>query len=284
MSRHHILIVICYISVTAALAPESGNAIPAFARKYGFSCSTCHVAVPKLKAYGDEFAGNGFQLPDKDEPPRAFKDVGDDRLLLQRELPIAIRFDAYAQYQSERKIESDFQMPFGLKLMSGGNIAKNIGYYFYFYLSELGEISGVEDAFVYFNNIGGTELDLSIGQFQVCDPIFKRELRLTYEDYHIYTTRVGESKTDLTYDRGISLSYSFPTKTDLILQVVNGNGIVGAVDELADNDNYKNVFLKVSQDVSIVNLGLFGYTGKDKKGFGSEREEQIFHVRSESYR
>ena len=37
-------------------------AIPAFARKYNMSCKTCHSPFPTLKAYGDEFAGNGFQL------------------------------------------------------------------------------------------------------------------------------------------------------------------------------------------------------------------------------
>ena len=31
-------------------------AIPAFARKYKMSCKTCHAPIPRLKAYGDEFA------------------------------------------------------------------------------------------------------------------------------------------------------------------------------------------------------------------------------------
>ncbi|MCE5251878.1 hypothetical protein LLG96_16855 [bacterium] len=278
MVRRCFLIVAFFTVLIAALAPETGRAIPAFARKYGFSCSTCHVAVPKLKSYGDEFAGNGYQLPDADEPPRAFKDAGDDRLLLQRELPLAIRFDAYARFQTEGKIKSDFQMPFGLKLMSGGNIAKNVGYYFYFYMSELGEMTGVEDAFIYFNNIGGTELDFLAGQFQLCDPLYKRELRLTYEDYQIYTTRVGQSNANLTYDRGFILSYSLPTKTDLVLQVVNGNGIGMAEDDLTDNDNFKNVFLKVSQDISIVNIGMFGYTGQEKTDVEKKEKNKFYMV------
>ena len=86
MFRKNISIVVIFVFFIAATTPEVSRAIPPFARKYGFSCSTCHVAAPKLKEYGDEFAGNGFQLPDEDEPVRAFRDVGDDNLLLQRNL------------------------------------------------------------------------------------------------------------------------------------------------------------------------------------------------------
>ena len=37
-------------------------AIPAFARKYNMTCKTCHSPFPSLKTYGNDFAGNGFQL------------------------------------------------------------------------------------------------------------------------------------------------------------------------------------------------------------------------------
>ena len=44
------------------------DAMPAFARKYQMSCKTCHSPFPKLKPYGEEFAGNGFVLKDKEAP------------------------------------------------------------------------------------------------------------------------------------------------------------------------------------------------------------------------
>lgn len=37
--------------------------------------------------------------------------------------------------------------------MSGGNIAKDISYYFYYFISERGEMAGIEDAFVMFNDL-----------------------------------------------------------------------------------------------------------------------------------
>ncbi|MBI5808112.1 MAG: hypothetical protein HZA74_06885 [Ignavibacteriales bacterium] len=69
---------------------ENSFAIPAFARKYNMSCQTCHSPFPKLKPYGDEFAGNGFVLADKDAP-RYFVETGDDQLSLIRDIPLAMR-------------------------------------------------------------------------------------------------------------------------------------------------------------------------------------------------
>ncbi len=269
MFRKSLGIVAALLFVIAVFGPDVASTIPAFARKYSISCSTCHVAAPKLKDYGEEFAGNAFQLPDDDEPVRAFRDVGDDNLLLQRELPIGVRFDAYAAYRSDGDVDGDLQTPFGVKLLSGGAIAKDIAYYFYFYMDERGEVAGLEDAYVHFNNIGGTELDIMVGQFQISDPLFKRELRLTYEDYEIYTTMVGKSRAKLTYDRGIIASYSLPTGTDIVLELVDGNGIDDAVDGVFDNDGFKNVFAKVSQGISAATIGMFAYSGKEKGRAGN---------------
>ncbi|HKD70704.1 MAG TPA: hypothetical protein VKB61_01170, partial [Candidatus Acidoferrum sp.] len=45
------------------------NAIPAFARKYGMPCSSCHEAWPKLSPFGQQFKDNGYQIGnDRDAP------------------------------------------------------------------------------------------------------------------------------------------------------------------------------------------------------------------------
>jgi hypothetical protein len=44
-----------------------------------------------------------------------------------------------------------------------------------------------------FNDVLGTDLEVTVGQFQISDPLFKRELRLTREDYQIYKVRHGHS-------------------------------------------------------------------------------------------
>jgi len=248
-------------------AIQDAGAIPAFARKYDMSCTTCHAVFPKIKPYGNEFAGNGFQLPDK-EPPRYYRETGDDLLLLMRELPFALRLEGYARWQPQTAGRSDFQWPYLLKLISGGQIARDVSYYFYFFFGERGEVAGLEDAFVMFNNIFKTELDVYLGQFQVSDPLFKRELRLTLEDYQIYRVKPGNSSVNLTYDRGVMLTYGFSTGTDIIVEVLNGNGIGAADDERNfDRDQYKNLALRVSQDIGEhVRIGGFGYYGNEDKG------------------
>jgi hypothetical protein len=48
---------------------DPANALPAFARKYGMPCSSCHEAWPKLSPFGQQFKDNGYQMGnDRDAP------------------------------------------------------------------------------------------------------------------------------------------------------------------------------------------------------------------------
>ena len=152
------------------LIAEEGFAIPAFARKYDTSCLTCHAPFPRLKAYGEDFAAAGFQLPDKDAP-RFTRETADPELLLMRELPLALRLQGFLSWEPQGLGRSEVQSPHLLKLLSGGQIAKDVSYYFYFFFSEMGSVAGLEDAFVMFNNVFNSELDVTVGQFQVSDTV-----------------------------------------------------------------------------------------------------------------
>ena len=257
------LLIILAIIITAIAASDI-FAIPAFARKYNMTCKTCHSPFPKLKAYGDEFAGNGFQLKDQDAP-RYFVETGDPELSLIRDLPLALRLEGYVTYNQGNTEQSDFTAPIVFKLLSGGAITKDVAYYVY-YILENGEVGKLEDAWLMFNNVAGSELDLTLGQFQVCDPLFKRELRLTRDDYYIYKVKPGYSNVNLTYDRGIMLSYGFESGTELTLQIVNGSGIgEGFLGGNFDDDKYKNLMGRISQDAGEhFRIGAMGYYGKEQ--------------------
>jgi hypothetical protein len=264
------LFVIIFITITAT----DLFAIPAFARKYNMTCKTCHSPFPKLKPYGDDFAANGFALKDQDAP-RYYVDTGDPELSLIRDLPLALRLEGYVTYNQGNAEQSDFTTPLLFKLLSGGTITKDVSYFVY-YILENGEAGKIEDAWLMFNNLFGSELDFTIGQFQVCDPIFKRELRLTRDDYYIYKVRPGASQVDLTYDRGIMLAYGFESGTDITFEIVNGSGIgEGFLDGNFDNDKYKNFMGRISQDVGEhFRIGALGYWGKEGQNFavpGGER-------------
>lgn len=247
------------------LLQNDATAIPAFARRNKISCNTCHAPIPKLKPYGDEFAGNGFIIKEN-EKARDYITAGDDLLWLNKDFPIAARFDAYAMYDQDQDVDKDLQTPWGLKLLSGGTLYKNIGYYFYFYMSERGEVAGIEDAYVHFDNVFGSDLDIMVGQFQTSDPLMKRELRLTFEDYVIYKTHFGFSGTNLAYDRGVMFVYGVEkTATDLVAMVVNGNGKEEAgADKKFDNDSNKNFGFRINQGIGdILSIGGYYYYGKE---------------------
>ncbi len=260
----------------SGLAPAYG--IPAFARRHKLSCTACHEPVPRLKEFGNEFAGNGFMIP-KEEKAIDFVSAGDDLLWLNKTFPLAVRFDAFAVAEQDAAVDRDMQTPWGLKLLSGGSLYRNIGYYFYFYMSERGEVAGIEDAYIHFDNVFKSGADLLVGQFQACDPLMKRELRLTFEDYQAYKTKVGASNINLAYDRGITLVYGVEkTGTDVVAMLVNGNGKDPASGESPkfDSDSHKNIGLRVAQNVGgFASLGGFYYTGRENGSAAGPADESL---------
>jgi len=249
------------IGITALV--QSAAAIPAFARKYGYSCDVCHAPVPRLKAFGEEFMDNGYRIPDK-EPPRATIDTGDASLLLQRDLPLAMRFDGYLGYRPNAAVKSDFHTPVALKIVSGGNISEHISYYIYFLMAEDGKVLGLEDAYLYAHDLFGTPLSFSFGQIRITDPVKPTETRLTIENYMIYKFRVGSSRMNLAYDRGFTLGYGLDFGLDLVVEVVNGNGI--EEQDIFDSDKYKSFVFRAAQNLwkDKLRIGVLGYTGKEE--------------------
>ena len=249
-----------------SVLPTDAHAIPAFARKYKVSCMLCHQPVPRLNKFGETFAKNGFEFM-VGEPPRDTVATGDPLLRLQGTLPLAVRVDAYQQLLSKRaagEVAFDQQLPWIVKVMSGGQVADRISYYVYFLATERGEVAGLEDAYLQFTDIARTGINLVAGQFQISDPLFKRELRLEYEDYQPYRVRVGDTRADLTYDRGLMATWSPRNGTDVAVQVLNGRGLDQASPARQyDGDSYKTYALRLSQEIGAFRLGVFGYTGQE---------------------
>src|SRR5512144_1168218 len=54
------------LAALALVLAAPARAIPAFARKYGTSCLTCHTVYPKLTPFGEAFRRNGFRFPGVD--------------------------------------------------------------------------------------------------------------------------------------------------------------------------------------------------------------------------
>ena len=244
-------------------SPRPPRPYPAFARKYGYSCEVCHAPVPRLKAFGEEFMDNGYRIPDK-EPPRATVDTGDrDPSPPARTAAGHALRRLFVVLSRTRAVKSDFQTPVAMKILSGGNISEHISYYTYFLMTEDSKIVGLEDTYLYFHDLFGTPLSFSFGQFRVTDPIKPAETRLTFENYTIYKFRVGASKINLSYDRGIMAGYGTNFGMDFVLEVVNGNGI--EEQDIFDSDKYKSFVYRAAQSFwkDNIRIGVLGYTGKE---------------------
>jgi hypothetical protein len=229
----------------------------------------CHAPVPRLTAFGEQFAANGYRMSPDQEPTDTIG-TGDPLLALARDLPIAMRLDAYVQAYSKGQVATDFAAPYLIKVLASGPLSRTLSYYMYVNLLERGEFGGFEDAILIANDLAG-RVDASLGQFQVSDPLFKRELRLSFEDYAAYRVRVGDEVANLTYDRGLMAGVEV-AGFDLTAMVLNGNGI-GAVnsERQFEDDGFKTVAGRVTRDlVDGVRLGVFGYRGKsESEGFSN---------------
>lgn len=277
--RFHLHTLFSSLLLLILLLPEA-NAMPAFARDYQMSCTTCHAAFPKLNEFGESFADSNFRLPN-------WKDntvvTGDDMLALAENPAVAFRAQGFAQARDAEaidvesgettEVDTDFQSPYLIKLLSSAPLSEHITYYFYAIFAEKGGNGEtiVEDAWFSHDAVFGTDIGLQLGQFQVSDLMFPRETRLTFQDYMAYRM------AGITYDRGTIFDTS-AGPVDLAVGLVNGNGIKQNVtinspgyqrsDHLFDNDTSKALFGRIGGDIGPVSAGLFGYSGQQKNAIG----------------
>lgn len=268
--RACLLLFACFAGFVSLL--PRAEALPLFASRNAASCRRCHHPFPRLTPAGETFAANGYRRHSAQAPDDTVR-TGDDLLVLGRNLPLSMRLEANASWLGGDGIApvTDLQTPYALKVVSSAPLSQSLTYYFYFYLFEHGE-TGIEDAFVMWNDLGGHPLDLTVGQFQISDPIFKRELRLEFEDYTMYRARIGETRADLTYDRGAMIAWS-PPRWDLSAVVVNGTGKRAAeTGESFDTDAPKNVLGHASFTVTpSLRVGGVAFAGWQDGGDAGAR-------------
>jgi hypothetical protein len=130
------------------LTTPSAEAIPAFARKYATSCQTCHIAFPKLNAFGTAFRLNGYRMPKeteemiKEKPislgAPAYKKLWPHAIWpgeISSSAPLAVNVKLADVNTSElnedgtvSKIKNDFQFPQEVNLFAGGTLGDHVSY------------------------------------------------------------------------------------------------------------------------------------------------------------
>lgn len=219
---------------------STSSAIPPFARKYNTSCMTCHIAFPKLNAFGEAFRRNGYQFPDggdaaaiKQEPvplgaegnKRAFPDAvwpGS----IPGSLPVGVNLIFDAGYNPNQDVKWNLASLKGeAELTLGGTLGEDIG--FFGVLIAGGEGIEVERGYLVFSNLLGGQnasFNAKVGGF---DPgVFSFSGHRNYTgDPDILNATVGDNKWALEPSQpGIELNGVLAGRFGYNVGVVDGMG------------------------------------------------------------
>jgi len=163
------------IACTILGAASTAEAIPAFARRYGTSCQTCHIAFPKLTPFGEAFRRNGFAFPGQDEDfvkqdqipmgQEAYRQMFPHAVwpgVLNSSPPLALGFNGAAVVhptRSSSSAQADNRAVVTLQdlvaeahLWAGGAFSEHIAYYAEVTFADGG--TDIEHAELHFNDLG----------------------------------------------------------------------------------------------------------------------------------
>ncbi len=177
-------VVVAFVSLL--MLPKRASAIPAFARRYQTSCTTCHVLPPKLNAFGVAFKNNGYRIPGDDEKFIKQPDVelgapGWKKVwpkggvwpgAIADRMPISGAIELVTDVAPKEPVKVDFAFPEEIELLMGGTLGSR----FSFFGDLAFEFSG-----------GATEVDFERGHLN---------MRLT--DSPLINLRVGRMETGAT--------------------------------------------------------------------------------------
>lgn len=264
----------CLIGLVQFLVPDRAEAIPAFARKYQTTCTTCHVIIPKLNAFGIAFRNNGYRIPPNDEKfvkipdvplgAPAWKKVWPDAVWpggLPGIAPLAVRIFSDVSLNPSASTKVDFVFPNEFEFLAGGTAGENISFW-----GELEITSGdrldLIRAFAQIDHIGGTTLaNLVVGRFEPRVVPFSRFFRRITQSDNITTsfTNVSGGSSFRQMQAGFEFwgAKSGPKGkggVDYAVGIVNGNG------PFRDNNTTKDVYYRLAYKV-----GGFGVTGSEEE-------------------
>jgi hypothetical protein len=265
-----IFILLLAIAITWLLVPTDSNAIPAFARKYGFNCNMCHTAFTKLNDFGQRYRDNGYQIPGQE---------GKEKTVLDIAPPISMRLTTgLSAYDSKEGSTTGFNL-FGFDFLAAGVLHKNISFLL-IYTPRIDEpaadysgadngtnpaqTAGLESVSLLFSNVIQDALNIRVGRFEPAYHAFssKRTYYL-FEPYEIYTlTTPSNSYVFDDNQIGIEATGHFRCGFKYGVGFVNGNGAN------PDNNKYKDVYANLSQTFGKGDgqsagqrIGVFGYYG-----------------------
>jgi hypothetical protein len=174
------------------------SAIPAFSRKYGTSCTTCHNNYPELNDFGLAFKKNGFKFPKDDETfvkqepvllgSKAQKEAFPEAVYpgeIPGTIPISFRYTGNLVYNGARPgavianggyvSRTDLFVPNTFTIISAGSFGPNFSFWIDDDISAAGTGAGggLGDGWLKYNDLGHVfhlplnSLNVKFGQFEL---------------------------------------------------------------------------------------------------------------------
>jgi hypothetical protein len=184
----------------ALLITPSGQAIPAFSRKYQTSCTTCHSDFPELNDFGLAFKKRGFKFPTDDdtfvkqEPvllgSKAQKEAFPEAVYpgeIPGTIPISFRYEGNFNWNSYQPQpvqatgyvpRTDLFVPNTFTIISAGSFGPNLSFWIDDDISAggSGANGGLGDGWLKYNDLGRVfhlpkdSLNVRFGQFELDIP------------------------------------------------------------------------------------------------------------------
>jgi hypothetical protein len=253
------------------MLPFNSQAIPDFARKYGFNCSMCHTGFTKLNDFGQRYRDNGYQIPGQQ---------GKEKNVFESGLPIALRTTlGYTSYNANDGTASTFNL-LGFDLLAAGVLHKNISFLLIYtpridipsnsYLgsdilnSNASQTGSLESVSLVFSNIIKDALNIRVGRFEPAyHVISSRRSYYLIQPYEIYSMTTPNNSFGFNDNQiGIEATGHFRFGFKYAAGFVNGTG------GNPDNNNKKDVYMNLMQTIGKGDgqsagqrIGLFGYYG-----------------------
>jgi len=268
-----------FLWFTACAVPRA-SAIPAFARKYQTSCTTCHNDYPELNDFGEAFKKNGFKFPKDDEsfvkePPvllgaKAQREVFPKSVFpgeIPGMIPISFRYSGFASYNNRQPLAIGFQprsdlfMPNTFTVIGAGSFGPNLSFWVDNDISSGGAnaAAGLGDGYLKVNDISRPlhlpkdTMNVRFGQFELDLP-FTQARSIDPTGYDIYSEASfagvqGTTSNALQFgipQRGIEIGgYPNDGNFEWSLAVVNGSNNNAAM------RNSKDIYVRVSQRFNL---------------------------------
>lgn len=293
MARQPLIIIMIILFISPILNTKA-EAISAFARKYKTSCATCHIAFPKLNAFGEAFRMNGYKIPEADERyikekpvslgAPGWKEAWPEGIWpgeIPGALPLSLSGSLLYRYDTGSRVEHDFTFPNVVILQSAGTLGEDVSFYGSVLLIRGGnEFGGLGRLFLKFNNPFGSALpdrlfNVTVGQFEPSAVPFPRRNGLTATPYLMNTFAAGKSDFRFSNQRGIEIDGIIKSRFEYAVGVVNGNGTgkTDASTNSADNNTTKDTYLRIGYK--------FGGIGLDGSGLTAGEEDTLPEVKAE---